>query len=122
MEFIIKLSPFAAANIRAMSSDQKKCVTEALLRLNEGGISAGSVDLIQLTSKQGYVLKTNLGIRLTVIEEGDGSLLVDDVFVKTAAETKAAGSTPHKQGEIPTQRATSAKRPTAKKTATGKAA
>lgn len=123
MKFIIKLSPFAAANIKSMSSDKAKWVTEAIWQLQQDGIHAVSVDLIRLTSKQGYVVKVKSGIRLTVIEEDDGSLLVDDVFVNTEPRAKmAAGSTPHRQGEIPTYSATSAKRPASKKTTAGKTA
>lgn len=88
----IKLSPFAMANLKSMTSAQVQAVKEAIDLLQAGGIHTRLLETHRLPSKQAYVVNTGSGTRLTVMHEGGGHLLVDDVFVKTSPADIGASS------------------------------
>ncbi|MDN7717793.1 hypothetical protein [Burkholderia gladioli] len=119
----IKLSPFAMSNIQSMTRDQARSVKQAIEKLRAGGIHSEALEVSRLPSKQGYVVRAKSGTRLTVVHEGGGNLLVDDVFVSTSsAGEKPASSSPRKQGRAAVHLRTSTKKATAKKAAAAKKA
>ena len=80
----VRLSSFAVDNLSTLKPTQRAAVTRALEKLRSNGIHSSGLATQMLPSRQGYVVNIGAGGRLTVIHEGGGNLLVDDVFAPIA--------------------------------------